>query len=262
MQQHSVSLLASTNDHMMWCGDFNRHHPLWDEEWNSHLFMAGMSAATQPLIDLLEDYDMVMLLPKGIPMLQSMAMKNWTRVDNVFATYSMECLVVVCDTDPRLHGPGTDHMPILMALDLEVLAGVVENRRNFRAMDWLKFQETLAEQLATMPDPCTLLDKAQFQRAADDLTVALQAAIKLTVPMSKPSPHSCCWWNEDLSQLKKEMNRLGGASYKYCAIADHLLHSQYKEIWSKYGSAIKQAKKQHWDNFLEGLSSKDLWMAQ
>ena len=28
----------SVNDHMIWLGDFNRHHPLWDEERNSHLF--------------------------------------------------------------------------------------------------------------------------------------------------------------------------------------------------------------------------------
>ena len=52
--------------------------------------MAGMSFATQPLIDLLDDHNMVMLLPKGIPTLQSMAMKNWTRVDNVFATQNTE----------------------------------------------------------------------------------------------------------------------------------------------------------------------------
>ena len=168
-----------------------------------------------------------------------MAMENWTRVDNVSAMHNMGCLVVVCDTDPRLRGPGTDHVPILMTLDLEVPARVIETRRNFRAMDWLKFQETLAEQLATMPDPCTLLNKAQFQRATDNLMAALQAAIKLTVPVSKPSPHSCHWWNKDLSWLKKEMNRLGGTSYKYHAITDHLSHSQYKEIWNKYGLAIK-----------------------
>ena len=86
-----------------------------------------MSAAAQLLIDLLEDYDMAMLLPKGIPMLQSMATKNWTGVDNVFAMHNMECLVVVCDTDPRLRGPGTDHVPILTTLDLEVPARVIEN---------------------------------------------------------------------------------------------------------------------------------------
>ena len=43
-----------------------------------------------PLISLLEDYSMVMLLLKGIPMLQSKITKNWTRVDNVFATHNIE----------------------------------------------------------------------------------------------------------------------------------------------------------------------------
>ena len=92
MQCRSASLLASKDNVMMWCGDFNWHHPLWDEERNSHLPTTGASAAAQPLITLLEDHNMVMLLLKGIPMLQSMATKNWTRVDNVFATHNMEWL--------------------------------------------------------------------------------------------------------------------------------------------------------------------------
>ena len=25
----------------IWCGDFNWHHPMWDEEWNHHLFTTG-----------------------------------------------------------------------------------------------------------------------------------------------------------------------------------------------------------------------------
>jgi len=29
---------GSSNEHMIWLGDFNRHHPEWDEERNSHLF--------------------------------------------------------------------------------------------------------------------------------------------------------------------------------------------------------------------------------
>ena len=88
MQHHSTSVLASKSGHIMWCRDFNWHHSLWDEESNGHLLMAGASATAQPLIALLEDFDMVILLPKGIPVLQSMVTKNWTRVDNVFTTHN------------------------------------------------------------------------------------------------------------------------------------------------------------------------------
>ena len=63
---------------MLWCGDFNWHHPLWDEDRNKHLFAVGAAAAVQPLLSLIEDYDMVMLLLKGILTMQLMATKNWT----------------------------------------------------------------------------------------------------------------------------------------------------------------------------------------
>ena len=58
------------------------------------------------------------------------------------------------------------------------------------------------------------------------------------------------------------MNCLASASYRYCAVTDHPSHSQYTDTRNKYGLAIKRAKKQHWDTFLEELSGKDLWMAQ
>ena len=143
MLHHSVSMLASENDHMMWCGDFNWHHLLWDEERNSHLLMAGASTAMQPLITLLEDHNMVMLLPKWIPTLQSMSTKNWTRVDSVFATHNTEPLIVVCDTDPRQWGPGTDHIPVLTTLDLKIPMAVVASHKNYRAEDWPKFRNAL-----------------------------------------------------------------------------------------------------------------------
>src|SRR6266481_8617941 len=37
--QHASILVTSKTDHMVWSGDFNQHHPLWDEECNKHLLM-------------------------------------------------------------------------------------------------------------------------------------------------------------------------------------------------------------------------------
>ena len=116
------------------------------------LFRSGASTAMQTLIALLEDHNMVMLLPKGIPTLQSMATKNWTRVDNVFTMHNMEQLVVICNTDPRQRGPSTDHVPVLTTLDLEVPATVAMSHRNYRATDWSKFCEALSYR-AHAPSP-------------------------------------------------------------------------------------------------------------
>jgi hypothetical protein len=64
-------------------GDFNRHHPLWDEVRNHHLFTTENLDLTQPLLTLLDAYHMKMVLPQDIPTLRALATGNYTRVDNV-----------------------------------------------------------------------------------------------------------------------------------------------------------------------------------
>jgi len=63
---------------MMWLGDFNRHHPFWDEERNDHLFMMAALVSSQKILDLLADYSMTQTLPKDTPTLQASSTGNWT----------------------------------------------------------------------------------------------------------------------------------------------------------------------------------------
>jgi hypothetical protein len=48
------SLLKPT--HHIWLGDFNRHHPLWDEPRNEHLFTRRNLDLAQPLINMVSKY--------------------------------------------------------------------------------------------------------------------------------------------------------------------------------------------------------------
>ena len=61
---------------MLWGGDLNCHHPVWDKERNHHLFTAAETRDVEELISLIADYNMVMALPKCMPILKSMATKN------------------------------------------------------------------------------------------------------------------------------------------------------------------------------------------
>ena len=79
------------------------------------------------------------------------------------------------------------------------------------------------------------------------------------MPLSKPVPHSQRWWNEELTALKKRLNKLNNESYKYRAIADHPTHNAHQDICNKYGEAIKRAKTQHWQDFLETVQGPDIW---
>ena len=68
-------------DCVVWLGDFNRHHPIWEDNKNEHLFEPNDYIAL--LINLLYKHDMLLALPKGKPTLQMLA-GNWTRPDNVW----------------------------------------------------------------------------------------------------------------------------------------------------------------------------------
>ena len=128
-------------------------------------------------------------------------------------------------------------------------------------VDWKAYQEELAQQLVLIPEPAVLQDDMHFQHAVTSLTAAIQATTDIVVPLSKPVPHSRRWWNEELMALKKCLNKLNNESYRYRALTDHPSHNAHKDIHNKYSEAIKWAKTQHWQDFLEVAQGPDIWVA-
>jgi hypothetical protein len=53
--------LVHKNTHIIFAGDFNRHHSWWEEERNAHL--TSSTDAVQPLLDIIHSYDLRMALP-------------------------------------------------------------------------------------------------------------------------------------------------------------------------------------------------------
>ena len=97
--------------------------------------MAVAIQEAEILLELMAGHGMVMALPKDIPTLEAMVMKNWTRPDNVFCTCHTEETLVSCTTDPRLRGPGTDHIPILIVAEFPVGLAQQAPLHNFRMVD-------------------------------------------------------------------------------------------------------------------------------
>src|SRR5882724_11095775 len=59
-------------EHIIWLGDFNRHHPMWDEGCNAHLFTRAKLYKAQHLIDVIMELELYMTLPKDLMMLRAM----------------------------------------------------------------------------------------------------------------------------------------------------------------------------------------------
>ena len=72
------------NTHIILGGDFNRHHPLWEEPRNSHLKSSELLLL--PLMNLIRQADLRMALPPCIPTLEALSTCNWTRPDNVWCS--------------------------------------------------------------------------------------------------------------------------------------------------------------------------------
>ncbi len=160
LNTHKSAMQTGPSNHIFWCGDFNCHHPLWDEDHNKHLFTVRALWEAELLLGMLADHDMVMALPKDILTLKSMSMKNWTRPDNVFCTSHSEALLVSCTMDPQLRGPGMDHVPILIVVELPVDAAQQAPSFNFRMTDWDNFKGELVAKLSELPAPRRLTNEA------------------------------------------------------------------------------------------------------
>ncbi len=53
--------------HIIWLGDFNRHHPYWDSPEDIRLFTNEAIEATKKLIEAVADTGLELVLPHGLP---------------------------------------------------------------------------------------------------------------------------------------------------------------------------------------------------
>ena len=81
------------------------------------------------------------------------------------------------------------------------------------------------------------------------------------VPQCKPRPDAKRWWNGDLKEMRKDLNRLRTMSYHNRTIANHHSHRELRIKSRQYGKAIISAKRAHWTEYLEGMTADDIWTA-
>jgi ribonuclease HI len=259
LSSYAPNYTPSDDHHLLWCGDFNRHHPMWEGAHNSHLYSSD--ANVQPLLDLVFHYDMIMQLPPEIPTLEALSTGNWTRPDNVWCSSHTSDRFISCNVDPSLRPPHTDHLPIISVIDFSVTRAETTKSRNFRLVDWEEFTTKLKEILDANPSPRPITNSEEFDTALRNVSEALTATIDSCVPLSKSSPFSKRWWTRELGDMCKRKNRLNNLHFKYRGAPDHPSHQEFRDVNLAYTKLIKATKSQHWEEWLENASSKDLWTA-
>ena len=164
---HNTQLVhPSPLDCMIWLGDFNHHHTLWDDETNERLF--ELEEYISPLTGLLYRNEMLLALPKGIPTFQ-LAAGNWTHPDNVWRSNIPEDPILHCNVIPTIQPPLADHMPIITIVNMPFPRAAKAHVLDFRQANWIKVNEDLAQQLELSLLPSKITSRDNFIARVDEL---------------------------------------------------------------------------------------------
>jgi len=137
-QRHPPQRSDNANN-MVWVGDFNRHHPLWDDPSSICLFTPANLDAASVLVNLVGTFGMEMPLLVGIPTLETFRTGSLLRPDNVFCSAPLSPAFIECQTRPELHLACTDHFPITGTLDLTPERSAPPAWRNWKSVQWGEF---------------------------------------------------------------------------------------------------------------------------
>ena len=261
LNTHRQAMINGDDTHMLWAGDFNRHHPLWDDDKDVHLFTRQALRDAEGIINLIADHHMEMLLPKGIPTLQHMRTKKYSRPDNVFCSSTLQPYVTKCEVEAQSRPTSTDHFPIVTHIDLPQSQIPPDPSYNFKMADWEEFKQVLITKLEAYPQPEPIKDPQHLEQMARNVTTAIQEAITEKITCSKPRPDAKRWWNSDLTARRKELNRLRADSYKLRTLTNDPSHRKLRRKSNQYGKAIITAKRAHWSDYLENMMANEIWTA-
>ena len=249
------------NAHIIWLGDFNRHHPCWDDPGDQRLFTDNTIAAAEILIEAVAEAGLDMALPSGIPTHCHSATKRWSRLDHVFISDGSMDMVNACDALIDHRGINMDHVPVLTELNLEIGIQEAEPIPNFRDVDWDEFRKALARHLGPEQPKDQITNQRQLDERCSSLMEAIQSTIREQVPVTEFTPKLKHWWTKELTQMHKQANKLGRESYGYRENPNHMIHAEHKAVMKKYNTNLNYVKKQHWRDWAERADEPDIWTA-
>ena len=247
--------------YVLWLGDFNRHHPHWDDPSDTRLFTRAATRDAEILISAVANAGLELALPPGIPTHLHSVSKRWTRLDQVFISEEAMDSIITCETIPDSPGINTDHLPILTTLDLNLARAQTNKPRNFRNVDWESFQKKLESKLDQLGPPRRIHSIGELNTACSKLTEAIQDVIEEEVTTLDLGIKAKRWWTRELKKLRQDANRKGRIASKYRNWPEHQSHVDRKEANRLFQKTMEYAKRQHWRDWLEKADDPDIWTA-
>ncbi len=249
-QYLQTNLETADYENIIILGDFNLHHSLWNPpEYDREDPLA------ETLIELMAEHEMRLLLPPNTITYPTDNPAGGTTIDLVWGNERVEARVIKCQIAER-NDHGSNHLPIEIEINLRVAYQNNASRRyNLKKADWNTVNANLTQLLPALMDPDTATAE-DLDKYAEGITNAIHRTLEETVPKLRPCPFSKRWWNENLTQLKREANRLRRRYQRTrCALNRDRWHSKRNE----YDREIKKAKNTTWRKFVSEADARSIF---
>ncbi|KAM4061699.1 endonuclease-reverse transcriptase domain-containing protein [Hirsutella rhossiliensis] len=202
-------------------GDFNRHDLLWGGDEVS----ASRQGEGEPIIDLMDDFGLSSLLPRGT--------KTWQRsdeestIDLVLASAELADELTSCVIHPTEHG--SDHRAIQTTFDIRVPERTFPQRLMLKNAPWIAIATRVEDELRPLP--------------------------------WTPPPYAKRWWTKDLTQLRRTYTywRNQARAQRRAGQSRPDLEQRAKEAAKEYHDNLRRQKKAHWDDFV--IEGSNIWRA-
>ena len=264
-RMHATELLgtAETQDehHLLWVGDFNRHHLYWDAPENNGLFTRGAMEEAETLLQALAEIGLEMALAAGTPTHEHYVTKRWSRLDQVFATEHTLETIEQCEALPDEQGINTDHFPIVTTLNLTLALAPRKEVRNYRDVDWKTYHDKLKDEVSKWGIPNIIKTQGELDKICAELTCAIQKTTEEVVPRAKIGPHAKRWWSKELTEMRQDMLKMWRKACKLRGDARNPLWERFKDLRRAFNRELDKAKREHWWDWLEKSTDPDLWTA-
>ena len=249
---YNVGLLASS----VVLGDFNTRHPIWDPFGNDN------SRRANELADWFDSKDLQI---QNIPGEGTFYRSHMDRPSILDLTLTRG-QASRSDTNWRTIATGSDHMAICIDLrtDCSEPAQKPKETQAFHTAraDWEGFRDKLQE-LASTLQPTDDLDKL-----AEDFSDLITLACMSCIPRKRLTPQSKPWWTPALRNLRQEMSKehrklqSKRQQQREAGLAQSDSDKRaYRDARNRYFQAVKGAKREHWNAFLEKTDPKSIFKA-
>ena len=227
-------------------GDFNIRHPCWDP--NAH----GISSRAKAFVEWIEEHRFAC---QNIPNKGTFYRTNMESPSVLDLTF-FKGNALREDANWHTRDIGSDHQALSFVVHpaaQPIPPPAQRQSYNTAKANWAHFEDDLRQRAKGLDFT------APVEVLAESFSAIISEASKANIPQRSQTPHSKPWWTPGLREMRRTMSRAYRRSTEPSQSPE--TRRTYQDARNRYFQAIKDAKRAHWNQFLEKSDPHSIFKA-